>query len=337
MLRLQRLARRARRRDAAARRGPRACCATTAAHTGGDQPIGAVRVAARSPDLPGPALHADRRARGRARCWSSSTAAASSCGDLDTHDAPCRFLAEQSGVRVLVGRLPARPRAPVPGGVRRRGRGVRAGRSSTRPSSAPTRPGSASAATRPAATWPPASRSRRPGTGWPLRGPAARLPGHRGAARRPAAPSCSREGFYLTPEFMDQADAATTPTGVPADDPRLSPLYAELPAGLAPALRRTPPASTRSATRARRTPTGCARPGSTVELTRFADQIHGFFNIVGRRPHLAGREPADRRGARLPRCPDGARPRLPSAGAPHPRPSSSHCSRPPRSVRRPTP
>ena len=45
-------------------------------------------------------------------------------GDLDTHDNLCRFLARQSGVRVLCGRLPAGARASVSGPVRRRARGV---------------------------------------------------------------------------------------------------------------------------------------------------------------------------------------------------------------------
>ena len=86
----------------------------------------------------GPALRPDRGARRPVRCSSTSTAAAS-CTAASTATTPrCRFLAEtlrRAGAR---GRLPARPRAPVPGGARRRAGGVRAGRSSTPPSSAPT-------------------------------------------------------------------------------------------------------------------------------------------------------------------------------------------------------
>ena len=46
-------------------------------------------------------------------------------GDLDTHDAPCRFLAERAGVPSCSRRLPAGARAPVPGRGRRRAGGVR--------------------------------------------------------------------------------------------------------------------------------------------------------------------------------------------------------------------
>ena len=62
-------------------------------------------------------------------------------GDLDSHDAVCRFLAEQAGRAGAGGRLPARARAPLPGRCRRRVGGVlRRGCPSTPPTSAPTRP-----------------------------------------------------------------------------------------------------------------------------------------------------------------------------------------------------
>ena len=59
--------------------------------------------------------------------------------------------------RRALGRLPARPRAPLPGRGRGRARRLRLGGGVAPQSSAPTRRGSRSAATAPAATWRPRS------------------------------------------------------------------------------------------------------------------------------------------------------------------------------------
>ena len=75
---------------------------------------------------------------------------------VDGHDSLARRLADRVGSARRVGRVPARPRAPVP-----RARTTTAGPSpagwpTTPPSGAATRPASPWPATRPAATWRPA-------------------------------------------------------------------------------------------------------------------------------------------------------------------------------------
>ena len=78
------------------------------------------------------------RATARCRRWSSSTAAAgSSATSTPTTNTAARHLPRRGAV-VVVGRLPARARAPVPGRRRRRGRRRRAGSPATSTSSAAT-------------------------------------------------------------------------------------------------------------------------------------------------------------------------------------------------------
>jgi acetyl esterase len=87
------------------------------------------------------------------------------------------------------------------------------------------------------------------------------------------------EGFYLTAAFMRRANELYA-RDTPDDDPRLAPLHAELPAGLAPALLYTAgfdPLRDEGEAYGER----LRAAGATVAPTRFGDQIHGFFNIVG--------------------------------------------------------
>jgi acetyl esterase len=87
-------------------------------------------------------------------------------------------------------------------------------------------------------------------------------------------------GFYLTTDYMELANASYTASDGDLDDPRLSPVAADLPPGLAPALVFTAgfdPLRDEGEAYARR----LVDAGFTVEMTRFPDQIHGFVNIVG--------------------------------------------------------
>ena len=88
------------------------------------------------------------------------------------------------------------------------------------------------------------------------------------------------EGFYLSRSFMDLANASYTPDAADRLDQRLSPLLHDLPAGLAPAYVATAgfdPLRDEGEAYARK----LADAGVDVELHRFPDQIHSFFNVVG--------------------------------------------------------
>jgi acetyl esterase len=85
---------------------------TTTAHTAGDQPIGEVR-SLRVAGLPA-RLYVPRGAPATGPLLVFFHGGGFWCGDLDTHDAPCRFLAEQAGVRVLSVDYRMAPEHPFP-------------------------------------------------------------------------------------------------------------------------------------------------------------------------------------------------------------------------------
>lgn len=88
------------------------------------------------------------------------------------------------------------------------------------------------------------------------------------------------EGFFLTRTFMEVATENYLPREEDRLDPRASPLYADLPRGLAPAYVVTAgfdPLRDEGEAYSRK----LAEAGVVVELQRFPDQIHGFFNVVG--------------------------------------------------------
>ena len=237
---------RARGGDAADPRGPRARSAAQPRWPRGRQPIGAVaRPHGRRPARPG-STRRPRRGTG-GRCSSSSTAAASCTA---TSSPTTRLPVPGRAVRRpgAGDRLPARSRAPVPGGVRRRAGGVPLGRRARR--RARRRPGAArrSAATRPAATWPPGSRSRRPARGLPLAFQLLVYP-VTDADRDDRERRAVRRGLLPHPGLHGPGARRALHRRPPTSrDPRVSPAYAELPPGLAPAYvvdRRLRPAARR--------------------------------------------------------------------------------------------
>ena len=219
-------------------------------------------------------------------------------GDLDSHDAPCRFLAERSGVRVLAVDYRLAPEAPFPAAyddaiaaycwLVENAETVGAARS--RLAIGGDSAGGCLAAT----TAIEAARK-----GLPL---ALQLLVYPGADHTAAGGSRAEfaEGFYLTRAFMDLATDTYVPEDADLRDPRLSPLYADLPERLAPAHVVTAgfdPLRDEGEAYARR----LEEAGVEVQLTRYPDQIHGFLNIVGmgRSSRAANAEIADRLGAAL--------------------------------------
>jgi acetyl esterase len=87
-------------------------------------------------------------------------------------------------------------------------------------------------------------------------------------------------GFYLDVPFMNAATEHYAPTPELREDPRVSPLLGDVPAGLAPAYLCTagfdPLRDEGEAYAAK-----VAAAGATVEVRRFGAEIHGFLNIVG--------------------------------------------------------
>jgi acetyl esterase len=95
-----------------------------------------------------------------------------------------------------------------------------------------------------------------------------------------------RTGYYLTSDFIDIAGSSYVPAGTDPRDPRLSPLYADVPDGVAPAFVATAgfdPLRDEGEAYAEK----LAAAGVKVESWRYADQIHGFVNVLAARTSRA--------------------------------------------------
>ncbi|MBO0845308.1 MAG: alpha/beta hydrolase [Nocardioides sp.] len=199
-------------------------------------------------------------------------------GDLDSHDAVCRFLAEHSGVRVLSVDYRLAPEHPFPAAyddavTAYRWVASHAGDYGGDPGRLAVGGDSAGGNLAAVAAL-AAAREGLPLALQLLVYPATDVSGTTESKR------LFGHGFYLTQEFIDQALDQYVPNHADRKDPRVSPLLAEVPPGLAPAYVATAgfdPLRDEGEAYARY----LADAGTKVELKRFPDQIHGFLNIVG--------------------------------------------------------
>ncbi|SEK45881.1 alpha/beta hydrolase [Rhodococcus maanshanensis] len=155
-------------------------------------------------------------------------------GDLDSHDAVCRFLAERAGIRVVAVDYRLAPESPFPAAVR----DVEAAYSFVTANAAglgidPDRVavGGDSAGGNLAAVL--AQRAARGELGAPPVFQLLIYPGTDVAVKRPSRRTFAT-GFFLTERFMDLCEASYVPAGVDRTDPLLSPIYGDL-TGLPPA------------------------------------------------------------------------------------------------------
>lgn len=198
-------------------------------------------------------------------------------GDLDSHDAVCRFVAERSGVRVLAVDYRLAPEHPFPAAYDDALAAYRwlvdhAAEVGADPQRLAVG-GDSAGGNLAAGVAIEAARAGLPLAFQLLVYPAT------DAVRHTESAAAYAEGFYLTRAFMDLANDTYVGDG-DLKDPRVSPLYADLPPGLAPAYVVTAgfdPLRDEGEAYARR----LADAGVPVELRRFPEQIHGFFNVVG--------------------------------------------------------
>ncbi|HWM74280.1 MAG TPA: alpha/beta hydrolase [Nocardioides sp.] len=200
-------------------------------------------------------------------------------GDLDSHDAPCRFLAERAGVRVLAVDYRRAPEHPFPAAY---DDAVAAHRwALDNAASLGVDPhriavgGDSAGGTLAAGVAICAALEGRPlafqllvypATDWTRQTRSLELFGGR--------------GLYLTREYIDLADASYLSDERDRTDPRVSPLFEKIPQGLAPAYIATAgfdPLRDEGEAYARL----LCEAGVQVEMHRFPDQIHGFFNVLG--------------------------------------------------------
>ncbi|GAA3827894.1 alpha/beta hydrolase [Nocardioides panacisoli] len=199
-------------------------------------------------------------------------------GDLDSHDGPCRVLAEQSGVPVLSVAYRLGPEAAFPTAFDDAEAAHRwvvdhAEELGVDPQRIAVGGDSAGGNL---AAW-VAIAAARGGVplAWQLLVYPCTFP-----ERDTASLRLFGEGLYLTREFIDTANSVYLPTELERKDERVALLGAELPAGLAPAYVVTAgfdPLRDEGEQYAAR----LEAEGHAVEVERRPGQIHGFLNIVG--------------------------------------------------------
>lgn len=199
-------------------------------------------------------------------------------GGLDSHDAACRRLAERSGVPVLALTYRLGPEHPFPAGHDDADEGYRWVVDHAAELGADPRRlavGGDSAGANLAATVALAAA----GDGVPLAWQLLIYP-PTDMERDTQSLRLFGEGFYLSRQFMDRANALYFARSEDLRDPRASIIHAKVPDDLAPAYVVTAgfdPLRDEGESYARM----LADAGVAVELQRCTDQIHGFVNIVG--------------------------------------------------------
>lgn len=295
MLTLQRLARKGDLAGESIARG-RASMRTNAAIVGGRQRIGSIRDLAVA-DLPARLYEPSRRRPG-AGLLLFFHGGGFLYGDLASHDAPCRLLAEESGVRVLAVEYRVGPEAAFPAAFDDAEAALRwvhdhAAELDVDPERIGVA-GDSAGANLAAYTAIVAARA-----GLPLAFQLLVYP-CTDADRTTESLRLFGEGLYLTAESIASFNDTYLPRPEDRVDERVNLLDVDLPAGLAPAHVVTAgfdPLRDEGEDYARR----MADAGVQVELKRYVDQIHGFLNVlgVGRTSRAAVREIAGKVRAAL--------------------------------------
>ncbi len=220
-------------------------------------------------------------------------------GDLDSHDAPCRFLAERAGVRVLAVDYRRAPEHPFPAAYDDAVASVRwAFENAESLGVDPDRiaVGGDSAGGNLAAGAAIAAALE----GLPLAFQLLVYPLTDATHETRSMDLFADLGLYLTRGYIDVAESSYLPDLRDRTDPRVSVLFEKIPEGLAPAYLATAgfdPLRDEGEAYARL----LSEAGVPVELRRFPDLIHSFFNVLGpsRRNRAAVAEMAVRLGAAL--------------------------------------
>jgi len=199
-------------------------------------------------------------------------------GDLDSHDAPCRVLAEESGVRVVSVEYRVGPEGAFPAAFDDAVAALRwVHEHAAELDVDPERVGvGGDSAGGDIAAWTAIAAARE---GLPLAFQLLVYP-CADPDRDTESLRLFGEGFYLTATSMTFFTETYLPRAEDRADERMKLLEAAFPDGLAPAYVATAgfdPLRDEGEAYARR----LAEAGVPVEARRFADQIHGFLNIVG--------------------------------------------------------
>ena len=254
----------------------RVVIAHQSAMAGRTQPIGAVRDLTAG-DLPA-RLYTPRGASAGSPMLVFFHGGGFMYGDLDSHDATCRVLAEGAGVRVLSIDYRLAPEHPFPAAYDdslAAYRWVVDHAASLGADPARLAVGGDSAGGNLAAAV--ANTAAREGI--PL---AFQLLVYPATDNKRATRSFELfgKGFFLTQQFMELATSSYIQDPDLLLHPAASPAYDDVPDGLAPAYICTAgfdPLRDEGEAYARK----LADAGVSVEMKRFPDQIHGFFNVVG--------------------------------------------------------